>query len=100
MQRMAATATLDDRMQRFRIASRELYNDFFAVSDPWNNDGWIMAERFAEVEQVLFSKMVFEPIPDGLSQGCAHFDVELASQVVLKTSFCLIQINRAIDSPS
>ena len=90
---------LDERMQRFRIASRELYNNFFAVPDPWRNDGWIMAERFADVEQVLFRRLVFEPTPEGLSQGCAHFDVELAIQVVLTTPFCPIMINRAIDSP-
>jgi hypothetical protein len=99
MQGVAAAMTLDERMQRFRIARGELYNNFFAVPDPWNNDGWIMAERFAEVEQVLFRKLVFEPTPEGMSHGCAHFDVELAIQVVLNSPFCPIMINRAIDSP-
>lgn len=50
MHGMATTVTFDERMQRSRIASREPYNHFFAVPDPWDNDGWIMAERFAEVE--------------------------------------------------
>ena len=41
---------LDARSNRFRIASRELFNQFFRVDDAYSNDpAWILEERFCEV---------------------------------------------------
>lgn len=45
-------------INRFRVASRELFNNFFSVLDPYNNDGFIWVERFREVEVSLFQQLV------------------------------------------
>ncbi len=52
---------IDDMMNLFRIASRELFNNFFRVNDPYNNDGWVFERRFFEVQDMLFKKLVVEP---------------------------------------
>jgi hypothetical protein len=43
--------------------SRELFNQFFHVSEPYNNDGWTPEERFREVETMLFQKNSFSIPP-------------------------------------
>src|ERR1700719_579447 len=67
--------TLDERMNRFRLASRELFNHFFHIpaatgaasalppgtSSAYNDEAWNAEERFSEVEAVLFEKLVIEP---------------------------------------
>jgi hypothetical protein len=67
--------TLDENMNRFRLASRELFNHFFHVpaatgeasalpagtSSACNDEAWDMKERFSDVEAVLFEKLVIEP---------------------------------------
>jgi len=52
---------LDELMNRFRVASRELFNHYFRVPDPYNNDGWTYEERFARVQTELFQTLVVEP---------------------------------------
>ena len=52
---------LDELVNRFRIASRELFNHWFRVRDPYQNDGWEFEERFSEIEALLFQKLVTEP---------------------------------------
>ncbi len=52
--------TLAQSMNQFRIASRELFNHFFRVDDPYNNNGWDAERRFADVQKVLFDKLVAE----------------------------------------
>lgn len=52
---------LDERMTQFRLASREVFNNFFRVPDPYNNDGWTLEERFSAVQSILFQKLVIEP---------------------------------------
>ena len=47
-------------MNQFRLASRELFNQFFRVDDPYINNGWDAERRFAEVQGVLFDKLVSE----------------------------------------
>jgi hypothetical protein len=51
---------------RFRVASRELYNNHSRVDEPNKNNGWDAEERFSAIETVLFAKMVLEPasLPD------------------------------------
>jgi len=51
---------LDDRMNRFRLASRELRNHYFRSDDPDNP--WVAVQRFDEVERVLFENMVSAPL--------------------------------------
>lgn len=57
---------LDAMMSEFRVASRELFNQFFRIPDPYNNDGWAYEERFSRVQAALFQALVVEPakLPD------------------------------------
>jgi hypothetical protein len=52
---------LDAMMNHFRVASRELFNQFFRIPDPYNNDGWAYEERFSRVQAELFRALVVEP---------------------------------------
>jgi hypothetical protein len=52
---------LDEAMIQFRIASRELFNNFFRVSGS-KSEAWLLAERFGSVEELLFEKLVTEPL--------------------------------------
>ncbi len=52
---------LDELMNRFRVASREVFNHYFRVPDSYNNDGWIYEERFVRVQAELFQTLVVEP---------------------------------------
>lgn len=68
--------TLDDLMNRFRLASRELFNGFFFVQDPYTNDGWIWEERFRVTERVLFASLVSEPAGiDAAEYGSVQFNI-------------------------
>jgi len=58
---MTAIIDIDKMMTQFRLASRELFNNFFRVADPYDNDGWLFEGRFSEVQAVLFQKLVTEP---------------------------------------
>jgi hypothetical protein len=53
--------TLDESMNAFRLASRELFNGYFRVADPYENGGWLLEERFSAVEMVLFDQLVSVP---------------------------------------
>jgi hypothetical protein len=54
--------TLDDHINRFRVASRELFNGYFRTPDPYGGTvGWVLEERFSAVESLLFQKLVTEP---------------------------------------
>ena len=63
---MNADRGINGLMGRFRVASRELYNNHFRIDEPYKNNGWDSEERFPAVEAVLFTKMVLEPasLPD------------------------------------
>lgn len=53
---------LDELMSRFRIASRELFNNYFRRSDPYNDpQAWPLEHGFADVQEVLFKKLVADP---------------------------------------
>lgn len=54
---------LDDLMWQFRLASRELFNHYFRVPNPYErgSGAWLPEERFREVEVLLFQKLVIEP---------------------------------------
>lgn len=53
---------LDALLNRFRIATRELFNHFFRIDQPYDNsDAWALEERYSEVESLLFEKLVLEP---------------------------------------
>ena len=52
--------TIDRSMNRFRLASRELFNQYFRIDDPYENNGWDLEEDFSQIEQLLFQKLVAE----------------------------------------
>lgn len=89
---------LDKLVNRFRLASRELFNHFFRVDDPYNNDeAWTQEEGCSEVESLLFQKLVLEPaelpvIPYGTVNP--HIRVELKAV----STFAPIMLNRELDS--
>jgi len=43
---------IDELMTQFRLASRELFNHYYRVEDPYNNDGWALERRFAQVQEL------------------------------------------------
>lgn len=88
---------LDERMKRYRTASRELYNNYFRIDDPWHNDGWIYEERFRQVQQVLFEKLVLESDQFSVKHGCAHTDVHIKIMVKLSDQYAPVMINREIN---
>lgn len=93
---MNTIINIDNMMARFRIASREVFNHFFRVSDPYNNDGWSFEERFSEVQAVLFKMLVTEPASlSGKEYGCHQPDilVELRGCEAVPIMF-----NREVDS--
>jgi hypothetical protein len=87
---------IDESMKRFRLASRELFNAYFRVEEPWNNDGWRLEERFSEVEAVLFDALVARSCEiDSTKYG----ELQPEIQVVLNRSeFAPVMINRESDS--
>lgn len=58
---MRETINVDEMMNQFRLASRELFNHFFRIPDAYNNNGWLLEERFSDVQNILFQKLVTEP---------------------------------------
>ena len=92
---MSTIMNIDEMMNRFRLASREVFNHFFRVSDPYNNDGWSFEERFSEVQAVLFKKLVTEPA--SLSdKGYGYLQPEIL--VELRSESAPIMLNREVDS--
>jgi hypothetical protein len=48
-------------MSNFRLASRELFNHYFAVPQPPAEPAYEYYDGFNEVERVLFAMLVLEP---------------------------------------
>lgn len=93
---MSATGDLDEMMNRFRLASRELFNHYFRVPDPYNSNGWALEERFSVVQEVLFQKLVSEPASlSAMSYG----QIQPEILVELRGSDAApVMLNRKIDS--
>ncbi len=66
---MIGSKSLDEMMMQFRLASRELFNHYFRVDDPYASGkaSWALEERFGELQRLLFDKMVAEPA--GIDSG-------------------------------
>jgi len=87
---------LDELMNRFRLASRELFNHHFRVLDPYNNDGWLLEERFGQVEAVLFEQLVAQPAKlPSVALGIHQLSIRVALR---HGKFAPIMINREIAS--
>ena len=95
--KLALAMNIDSRINHFRIASLELFNLFFRVDDPYSNDqAWVMEERYSEVQDLLFQKLVVEPA--GLQSVVYGL---LTSSIVVSLrygDFAPIMLNREVDS--
>lgn len=88
---------LDVVLNQFRIASRELFNHYFHLPGANVDDAWRMVERFQEVEELLFQKLVLEPA--GLPRARygdpqAEISVSLRDQIDSSN----MMLNREVDS--
>lgn len=87
---------LDDSMNCFRVASRELFNQFFRIADPHNNDAWLLEERFSQVEAELFEQLVAAAHSMKSERYGAH---QPGIRVALRHGeFAPIMINREVDT--
>jgi hypothetical protein len=86
---------ISDSMTQFRLAARELFNAFFRIDDPYNNDGWALEARFRLVESVLFDQMVAAPNSLPLDSYGAH---QPSIRVLLVVDFAQIMVNREVDT--
>lgn len=95
---MSALVDLDERMNQFRIASRELFNHFFRVSDPYESgkQAWLQEERFRDLQALLFQKLVVEPLSlDIMEYGDPQPDILVESRY---DGAVPIMLNRDVDS--
>jgi hypothetical protein len=99
-------STIDDLMNQFRLASRELFNHYFHGPDPYRygpdpyKKDWHeipATERFSEVERFLFEKMVLQSARLGRVE---YGDVNKNIRVELRSpiGFVPISLNREINS--
>jgi hypothetical protein len=89
---------LNEMINRFRLAGRELFNNFFHMPDPWKSSdlAFQLEARFSAVEEVLFRQLVLEPA--GLP-FIGYKNVQPLIQVELAGSdFAPIKLNREIKS--
>jgi hypothetical protein len=83
--RAGIAMTLDDSITQFRLASRELFNT-----------GWLLLERFSQVESVLFDHLVAAESSWRLGSYGRHQPNIL---VILRgLDFAPIMINREVDA--
>ncbi len=90
--------SIDEMMNQFRVASRELFNYFFRVPNPYapESNGWVLEERFREVENILFQKLVTEPACL-MSVEYGYVQSEIGVELRL-CEFSPIMINREMNS--
>jgi hypothetical protein len=88
---------LDEQMNQFRLTSRELYNRSFRMHESNDGSPWVGVERFREVQEVLFLKLVTEPV--GL-QKIRYGDVHAEISVELRDGVeaAPVMLNRDVDS--
>lgn len=93
---MSTIIDIDGLMNQFRLASRELFNQFFRVPDPYKNNGWLFEARFSVVQMTLFQKLVTEPA------SLANIEYgNLQTEILVELRDCdvaPIMINREVDS--
>lgn len=93
---MTAGTNLDEAMNRFRLASRELFNNYFKLPGPSSKEGWQWEGRFSEVEAVLYHTLVGEPA----SLSSTRYG-ELQPDVLVELSEGFrgpVMVNRGVDS--
>lgn len=87
---------IDERMKQFRLASREIFNRFFHIPEPYENDGWLLEERFSDLQVLLFEKLVSEPAKlSTIRYGIVQNEIAVTLSSV---DVAPIMINRDVDS--
>lgn len=87
---------LDEAINQFRIASRELFNNFFRTLNPYENDGWLYEERFRAVEEVLFRNLVTAPaFIEDIRYGETQYGIEVELRMCDSAP---VMLNREISS--
>jgi hypothetical protein len=87
---------LDSLPNRPRIARRELFNQYFRVDDPYNNENaWPLEERYRDVQSLLFEKLVLEPADLPI---ISYGFVQPSIRVEPTSSACPVMLNREIAS--
>jgi hypothetical protein len=92
--------TLNESMKRFREASREIFNRYFRIPQPYANDGWKSEEQFSLLEEHLFRALVLDPTAIGgeeVKYGYVQARIALRLRSALSGS-AKAMINREIDS--
>jgi hypothetical protein len=88
---------LDAALNQFRLASRELFNHYFRASDTGHDEAWCLVERFREVEEILFHKLVTEPFAlEKVGYGEAQSRISVALRNGMETA--PVMVNRDVDS--
>lgn len=90
-------SAVNQAIEAFRLASRGLFNDYFRVpNEPYENNGWSLLERFAEVEDALFKNMVGA----GFQEALAPYGrpQQFISVTLRAVDFAPIMLNRERDS--
>lgn len=88
---------LNSLMNKFRLASRDLYNNCFReIGDELGLQG-LMIDRFDEIEALLFSSIVLEPM--GLDNSAEYKRPQPGiTAIVLETGSAQAFINRDVKS--
>jgi len=87
---------IDSSIREFRIASRELFNGYFRIDNPYNNEGWDGRDRFSRLESTLFDALVGQPhdlTPGAYGTASGEVLVKLRDLDAAPA-----QINRLVDS--
>lgn len=84
---------LDQCMDRFAVASRELFNNYFRLHQPWSdpNAAWDSRDLYEPVRQALFTALVITP--NGLSPA-AYGDPQPDLLVAPRSAETPIMLNR------
>jgi hypothetical protein len=93
---MADLFEIDASIRKFRIASRELFNGYFRIDNPYDNDGWDGRDQFSRLESILFDALVGQP--HGLTPGAYG---AANGEVLVKLrdlDAAPAQLNRLVDS--
>ena len=87
---------IDASIRQFRIASRELFNSYFRIHAPYDNDGWDGRDRFSQLENILFDALVGQP--HGLTPSAYGAANEEVLVKIRDLDAAPAQLNRLVDS--